>query len=309
MNAPSNRYVLSGILNIDKPLGLTSHDVVVKVRQLAKQRKVGHAGTLDPLATGVLLVCLGRATRVTEYLMNSPKTYLATVHLGISTTTHDKEGEIVNRCPVDVTQAQIETALQTFMGHIRQIPPMHSAIKIKGKKLYKLARQGITIERPPREVRIDALQIQGWSSPLLDIKVQCGPGTYIRALARDLGQVLGCGAHLCALRRTQSGQFLAQQATTLAELEQTFAKGTIADLLYPLDVALYRLPAFQLDAAAMHQLIMGQPVHILAADTESPQARAYGPDGQFIALIDHDQKSGNWKPRKVFISSNARSDR
>jgi len=298
------RETLCGILNVDKPLGLTSHEVVVNVRKLSGQRRVGHAGTLDPLATGVLLLCLGKATRVSQYLMASPKAYRATVRLGISTTTHDAEGQITSRAEVCVQRHELEAALQPFIGHIDQVPPAYSAIKRKGKRLYELARQGISVQVPSRKVDISALRLVDWTPPDVTLDVECGPGTYIRALARDLGRALGCGATLVALRRTQSGQFFAEQAASLEALEGAFAAGAAGHLLYPLDAAFAHLPALHLDAGAAHRLAMGQVVHdpsIAPGLVEQGQARAYGPGGQFVALVSREQEPGNWRPRKVFI--------
>jgi tRNA pseudouridine55 synthase len=299
------REARCGILNVDKPLGLTSHQVVVTVRRLSEQRRVGHAGTLDPLATGVLLLCLGKATRVSQYLMASTKTYHTTVRLGISTTTHDAEGQITSRAEVRVQRHDLEAALQPFIGHIDQVPPAYSAIKRKGKRLYELARQGIAVQVPPRKVDVYALRLVDWTPPDVTLDVECGPGTYIRSLARDLGRALGCGAHLVALRRTQSGQFSVQRAASLDELKAAFAAGTAGHLLHPLDAAFAQLPALYLDADTAHRLAMGQAIRDSAAapgDTVVPgQARAYGPENQFVALVSREQGTESWRPRKVFI--------
>jgi tRNA pseudouridine55 synthase len=306
---------LCGILNVDKPLGLTSHQVVVAVRKLSGQRRVGHAGTLDPLATGVLLLCLGKATRVSQYLMASPKAYRATVRLGISTTTHDAEGQITFRAEVCVQRRELEAALQAFIGHIDQVPPAYSAIKRKGKRMYELARQGISVQVPSRKVDVYALRLVDWAPPDVTLDVECGPGTYIRALARDLGRALGCGAHLVALRRTQSGQFSVKQAASMEALEGAFAAGTASCLFHPLDAAFARLPALHLDADAARRLAMGQAVgdpsvsagDTLVSDQAEPsqagpgQARAYGPGGQFVALVSREPDARSWRPRKVFI--------
>jgi tRNA pseudouridine55 synthase len=298
--------MLSGILNVDKPSGPTSHEVVVAVRRLSRQRKVGHAGTLDPLATGVLLVCLGNATRVSEYLMDSTKGYRATIRLGISTTTHDAEGEITGRAEVRVTRQQVEHALLQF----NQVPPMHSAIKHHGTKLYELARQGIAVDVPPRPVEFHRVQLIEWAPPVITVEIECGPGTYIRALARDLGEALGCGAHLAALCRTRSGRFKVDQAISLEQLEKAFANGQEGELIYPLDRALDHLPALFLDAQTARRLAFGQsiqvsqePPDVLAAHKDRAcacQARAYGPGRQFVALVVRNQDGQAWKPHKVF---------
>jgi tRNA pseudouridine55 synthase len=293
---------------VDKPLGLTSHAVVVTARRLSGQRKVGHAGTLDPMATGVLLVCLGKATRVSQYLMASPKAYRATVRLGISTTTHDAEGQITHQARVDVTREEVEAALRQFVGRVDQVPPAHSAIKHKGRRLYELARQGIPVQAPPRQVDVHRLHIVEWAPPSVHLDVECGPGTYVRALARDLGRALGCGAHLAGLRRTRSGQFTVERALSLGGLEEAFASATFADLLHPLDAALAHLPALCLDAEAARRLAMGQQVPDpgrgggFAPGDERTLARAYAPGGQFVALAFREQETGSWRPRKVFVA-------
>jgi len=178
---------ISGILNLDKPAGMTSHDVVVHVRRLLGVRKVGHAGTLDPMATGVLLICLGQATRVAEYLMRSDKVYRAEIRLGVATDTHDAEGKVIKTTQVTVGEGEVREALASFVGQIEQVPPMYSALKRQGVPLYKLARRGIVVERKPRTVKIHQIKLLDWSPPLVTIEVTCSPGTYIRALARDLG--------------------------------------------------------------------------------------------------------------------------
>jgi tRNA pseudouridine55 synthase len=243
--------------------------------------------------------------------MASPKAYRATVRLGISTTTHDAEGQITSRAEVRVQRHELEAALQPFVGHIDQVPPAYSAIKRKGKRLYELARQGISVQVPPRKVDVHALRLVNWAPPDVTLDVECGPGTYIRALARDLGRALGCGAHLVALRRTQSGQFSVKQAANMEALEGAFAAGTASRLFHPLDAAFAHLPALHLDASAARRLAMGQAVRdpspFIAPGRAAPgrvdpdQARAYGPGRQFVALVSREQESGFWRPRKVFI--------
>ncbi|MFW5942793.1 MAG: tRNA pseudouridine(55) synthase TruB, partial [Chloroflexota bacterium] len=198
---------MEGLLNVDKPLHLTSHDVVARVRRLCDTRRVGHAGTLDPLASGVLVLAVGRATRLLEYVVGQPKEYQARVRLGQETNTYDGEGEITAQRPVPVTRADVEQALQQFRGDIAQIPPMYSALKKGGKRLYELARQGKEVEREARRVTIYDLEILTWDRPVLTVRVRCSTGTYIRSLAHDLGQALGTGAYLSGLRRTAIGAF------------------------------------------------------------------------------------------------------
>ncbi|HID89148.1 MAG TPA: tRNA pseudouridine(55) synthase TruB [Anaerolineae bacterium] len=286
---------MDGILNLNKPPGMTSHDVVDRVRAVARQRRVGHAGTLDPLATGVLLVCLGRATRLAEYLMASPKTYRAHIRLGVTTDTYDAEGRIVEERPVRVTRPEVEAALERFRGRILQIPPMFSAVKRKGQPLYQLARQGITVERKPRPVEIHELRLTAWEPPDLTLEVTCSPGTYIRSLAHDLGRTLGCGAHLAGLVRLASGDFRLEDAVPLEELTPE----RLPEVLLPPDVALRRYPAFHLDERAARAVRSGRAI-AGPPPKGKPLARAYGPDGSFLAVLEYRPNRQVWHPRKVF---------
>ncbi|MFQ5812702.1 MAG: tRNA pseudouridine(55) synthase TruB [Anaerolineae bacterium] len=294
---------ISGILNIDKPAGMTSHDVVARVRQISGQRRVGHAGTLDPAATGVLVVCLGQATRVVEYLMASDKVYRARIRLGISTDTHDAEGEVTATAEVDVRKDELRNALASFIGSIQQVPPMYSALKRKGVPLYKLARQGITVEREPRSVEIHNIELLDWMPPLLTIRVKCSPGTYIRALARDLGQELGCGAHLQSLTRLASGHFTLGEAVSLEAL----AQGNWREFIHPLDEALLDFEPLVVDAQAEKRIRQGQQVQvpplpppIAGGEWRHELRRAYSQEGELIAILRYDPQTGLWQPKKVF---------
>jgi len=287
---------MDGILNLDKPQGLTSHDVVARVRKVAGQRRVGHAGTLDPMATGVLIVCLGRATRVVEYLMASQKIYRARVCLGVVTTTFDTEGEIVEEHPVTVDRATAEAALDSFRGPILQVPPMYSALKRDGKPLYQLARQGVSVEREARPVEIGELKLTHWDPPELTLRVVCSPGTYIRSLAHDLGQALGCGAHLSALVRLASGDFRLQDAIAVERL----TADTLPTLLLPIDAALRGYPALHLDEGSARDVQSGRCVLDPSVEHEAGLARAYGPDGTFLAVLEYLPERSAWQPRKVF---------
>ncbi len=293
--------VISGILNVDKPQGWTSHDVVAKVRRLSGQKRVGHAGTLDPLARGVLLVCLGQATRVSEYLMRGRKVYRAAVHLGLSTDTYDAEGQVTARAPeVNVTLPQLEEALSAFVGRIEQTPPMYSALKHQGTPLYKLARQGKTVRRKPRPVEIYDIKLLDWSSPVLTIEVACSPGTYIRSLAHDLGQRLGCGGHLASLTRLASGHFTLDEAVSLDTLSEAFAAGRWAGLIHPLDEALLDFEAITFDRQAERRIRLGQQVRGPTPSSPSSLCRAYSTEGELIALLQYDAQTGLWQPKKVF---------
>ena len=287
----------SGILNIDKPQGFTSHDLVVRVRQASGARRVGHAGTLDPMATGVLLVCFGQGTRVTEYLMESPKAYRAQVTLGITTETGDAEGKVVSRSdPSGIALQEIEHALASFQGRIQQVPPIYSALKKEGVPLYRLARQGVPVEPTSREVEILGLEVLDWAPPFLEIEVICSPGTYIRALARDLGEKLGCGAHLSSLTRLRCGRFTLEEAATLQEVEEAFHGGFWGLLTHPIDEALLQFEAFVLDREKEKRVRHGQSIPGEPANT--PFLRAYSNAGEFVALLAFQE--GLWRPKKVF---------
>jgi tRNA pseudouridine55 synthase len=291
---------LTGILNIAKLAGMTSHDVVDRVRQMSGQRRVGHAGTLDPTATGVLVVCLGQATRVAEYLMASDKVYQARIRLGVSTDTHDAEGEVTATAEVEVGEEEVRKTLASFVGSIQQVPPMYSALKREGVPLYKLARRGITVEREPRPVEIHNIELLEWNPPLLTIQVKCSPGTYIRALARDLGQKLGCGAHLQSLTRLASGHFTLEEAVSLDELAEAFAQENYQEFIHPLDEALLDFEPMVVDAQTDKCIRHGQQIQGPAACERGELRRAYSEKGELIAILRHDPQTGLWQPKKVF---------
>ncbi len=210
---------LEGVLIVDKPTDHTSHDVVARLRGKLRMKRIGHAGTLDPMATGVLVLLIGKATRISQYLMSVEKIYTGTVTLGRSTNTQDAEGDVLETRPVpDLSQSDIEAALQSFVGDQYQMPPMFSAVKINGQPLYKSARKGAEVEREPRFIRVMRFALTRWATPEIDFEVHCTKGTYVRTLAHDLGAKLGCGGHLSALRRTASGDLNISQATPLEDL-------------------------------------------------------------------------------------------
>ncbi len=249
----------SGILNIDKPQGWTSHDVVARVRRLTGIRRVGHAGTLDPLATGVLLVCVGKATRVVEYLQQGKKIYETVIRLGETTDTYDADGQVVATATVpDFTLEDLDRALDAFRGDILQVPPMYSAIKQKGQPLYKLARQGKTVERPPRPVTIYDITILQWRKPDLTLRITTSPGAYIRSIAHDLGQALGVGGHIRQLRRVASGAFRVEDAITLEDLEA--AGSDWPRYLHGLRGALSMLPPIILTPQQAQRFLHGQRI-------------------------------------------------
>ena len=287
-----------GLLNIDKPGGPTSHDLVAAVRRGTRVKKVGHAGTLDPLATGVLVLCLGPATRLSEYVMRSRKRYRARVHFGVVTDTYDAQGEIVARSDALPERAAVEAALADFRGAIEQVPPMYSAIKRGGRKLYELARAGQDVERPPRAVTIHRLELLDWQPPFATLDVECSAGTYIRSLAHDLGQALGCGAHLAALQRRASGRFRVEDAVPWDEFRAAMEAGTWQQYLLPPDLALADAPAVHLSAEQAARVLHGNT--IAAGDVAGDLARAYDPAGRFVAVLE--RRGADWKPQKVFAS-------
>jgi tRNA pseudouridine55 synthase len=302
---------ISGIFNIDKPAGWTSFQVVSLVRRLSGVRRVGHAGTLDPSATGVLVVCLGQATRLIEYMMAATKVYRAEVRLGITTDTLDATGKPVSQAdPSNIGRQQVEEALTAFVGEIDQVPPMFSALKHNGEPLYRYARAQRQVERQARRVTIHRLQLLAFQPPLATIEVECGKGTYIRALAHDLGQQLGCGAHLAALARLQVGPFALDDACSLPELEAAFQEDRWQSLLHPADAALPSWPAVTLSEAQERAVRFGQ---CLAADSLDPSpaqavengqlCRAYSPRGQLVAILRYDADALLWRPAKVFATA------
>ena len=305
---------ISGILNMNKPAGITSHDVVARVRRILRglapmgsaKLRVGHAGTLDPLATGVLLVCVGQATRLAEYLMHSVKMYCGRLQLGITTDTHDAQGEVVTEVPVQATEDEVRRALASFLGPIEQVPPMYSALKHQGTPLYRLARQGIKVEREARQVEVHELLLEDWSwpesdmGPQITIRVACSAGTYIRALARDLGRRLGCGAHVVALTRLASGPFTLEDAIGLEELAQAVAEGRLEEVMHSPDAAVADWPPLILSEESAWRMTHGQSV--AGTVTEKGEwARVYSSEGEFLAIARWNQDVGCWQPHKVFV--------
>lgn len=287
--------MLHGFLNINKSAGLTSHDVVARVRRLAGQKRVGHGGTLDPAATGVLPVGLGDATRLLEYLVEGTKQYQAVVRLGISTTTDDAEGSVVAEQPVPAFElGTLERALLPFVGVIQQVPPAFSAIQVNGQRMYDLARRGETPELAARPVQVLAIDVLAWHAPDLTLHIHCGKGTYIRAIARDLGRALGCGAHLAALQRRAVGPLLLDAAMTLETLQA--APERLAQALLPPTAALTDWPSSAVSSADATRLRNGLAVRL--PQLTGPHAYAHDETGRLVALL-HPADDG-WRPFKVF---------
>ena len=293
---------LHGFLNIDKPAGPTSHDVVARIRRIAGQKRVGHAGTLDPAASGVLVVALGAATRLIEYVQDATsKRYLATVRLGAGTDTDDAEGVVISSAPVPALERlALETLLEQFRGPIEQVPPMYAALHHQGRRLHELARAGVVVERAARLVTIEHLTLLEQHTNTLLLDVQCSKGTYIRALARDIGAALGCGAHLAALRRTAVGTFTSEGAVPLDALApaQAGAAATIAleHVLLPPERAVADWPMVQVDPETARRLRNGLPTEL--AGIAGERVRLHTADGRLLALAH--RADSTWQPDKVF---------
>jgi tRNA pseudouridine55 synthase len=284
---PSGRIdAIDGVLLLDKPTGISSNAALQRARRLLSARKAGHTGTLDPLASGLMALTFGEATKFSSDLLDADKCYEAQLVLGATTSTGDAEGEVLSRAPVQVSQAQFEAALPALTGSLQQVPPMHSALKHKGEPLYALARRGIEIERPARAVKVHRLWLVRWDAGRPIIGVECGKGLYVRTLAEDLGRALGCGAHLGALRRTRVGSFDLAQAIGLEALEALEPDRRRARLL-AVDALLQGLPRVDLDQQASRQLGFGQPVACGMA--RAPRARVYGPQGRLLGVATVDQ--------------------
>jgi tRNA pseudouridine55 synthase len=289
-----------GLIVVDKPVGPTSHQIVGMVRKGTGIRKVGHAGTLDPRASGVLVLCLGAATRLSEFLSNTAKEYEALVRFGASTRTFDTDGEVTRRTDQAPTRRQIESVLPQFQGDIIQKPPPYSAIKIHGRKAYEIARAGDEPPLEPRQIHISRLDIRTYTPPDLALIVECSAGTYIRSLAHDLGETLGTGAHLAALKRTKAGPFRIQDAVPMPMLEVGFLTGKWGQHVRPASDALPDLDPVNVDAAAVAQLRDGH--RIPSGGGAAGLAKALDPDGELVAILEAVDEGAAWHPRKVFLS-------
>ncbi len=294
--------VVSGVLVVDKPVGLTSHDVVQIIRRGTGIRRAGHTGTLDPRASGVLVILIGPAVRLSEYVSASDKRYQATIRLGSSTDTYDSEGIITSTADVgDISEEEFDEILQKFVGEMEQVPPPYSAIKVKGRKAYEMARKGEDVELEPRIINVYSLEILEWAPPEAVIDVYCSSGTYVRSLANDLGKELGTGAHLVGLRRTKSGRFTLRDAVPLRRLQEAFDAGNWYKFLIPAAEALADWPMVELDPDEVELVRHGHRVP--AEDDQSGWARGVSQQGDLVALLEADEDSGEWQPRKVFFQT------
>lgn len=271
---------LNGILLIDKPQDWTSSDVVAKLRGILHERRIGHSGTLDPLATGLLVVFVGRATRAVEFAEADSKEYIAGLRLGISTDTQDITGNVLSECECNISKAELEGVLPCFMGDIEQIPPMYSAIKVGGKKLYEIARKGESIERKARKINISKLDILSDDGDFV-LDVACSKGTYIRTLCNDIGEKLGCGGCMSSLRRVKAGAFSIENAHTLTEIQSAADNGTVAEFILPVDTLFLDYPEISVPEALEKKLRCGNIVNISAEDGKY---RVYNEAGEFLLL-------------------------
>ncbi|MBC7755260.1 MAG: tRNA pseudouridine(55) synthase TruB [Bdellovibrio sp.] len=273
---------VNGVLLLDKPLGFSSNQALQKVKWLYSAAKAGHTGTLDPLATGLLPICLGEATKFAQYVTDAYKTYFATIKLGATTTTGDAEGEVLTTAPVNVSATQFAAACKQFIGEISQMPPMYSALKHEGRALYEYAREGVDIARQSRLIHISSIIVEKFEADFAQITVVCSKGTYIRTLAEDIGAALGCGAHLIGLRRTETAGYLLAQAITIEQLEALSIEARAA-LLLPVDSAIESLPKVVLNADAAFYMMQGQSVW-QAGKTPGGDLRLYDEQNKFLGL-------------------------
>jgi tRNA pseudouridine55 synthase len=294
--------VTSGFFIVDKPGGVTSFSMVAMMRRLTGVRRVGHAGTLDPLASGVLPVAVGSATRLIEFTDDASKTYVARVRFGVVTDTADAEGEVVARHdPSRLTRDAAAAAVREFIGEIEQTPPLYSAIKVAGKPLYRYAREGADVEVRPRRVHIDRITLLRFEADVAELEVECGKGTYIRALARDIGERLGCGAHLAALRRTSSGGFDIADAHSPEVLQAAASAGRLDQLILAPDRAVERRPAAILSDENSANVLGGRDVRFEALRS-APMCGAYSVGGAFLGVL-RPLPDGSWHPAKVLAAS------
>ncbi len=294
----------NGILPVDKPEGFTSFDVIAKLRGMFQTRRIGHAGTLDPGATGVLLLFFGGTTRFINFLPNHDKRYTAVLRLGVVTDTQDMSGRVLETRPVSVGRAEVEQALQSFLGEQRQIPPMYSAVQKDGRRLYELARQGVEVEREPRTVTIHHIGLLDASPDegLYTLDISCSAGTYIRTLCHDLGQKLGCGGAMASLRRTWACGFSDDCCRTLEELQALADTGRLSEALLPLETAFAQLPRLELNARASTLFLNGAKLSLerLGLTGEEGRMAVYDVQGQFLGLASPDASQGELRPLRVY---------
>ena len=292
---------VDGILNVFKPVGPSSFQVVAIIRRWSGEKKVGHAGTLDPQASGTFPVFLGQATKLMPYILETSKSYRAVIELGLATDTYDGEGKVTRRGDASaVTLEQVETALRAFKGgSVWQKPPPFSAIKKDGQRMYKLARAGIAVELAPRQVEVMGLEITRWQPPLVTIDLECGRGFYLRSVAHDLGEALGCGGYLKELVRTKYGIFTADTAVAMPRLEEAFTAGELSPFILPLDSVLSGLRSLEMNEVETRIVRNGRPLPLRARGEVGERARAYTPEGRFLGILRF--KGQFWHPERLFL--------
>lgn len=312
MNSQDVKNAISGVLVVDKPVGMTSHDVVEAIRRGSGIRRAGHTGTLDPRASGVLVILIGPAVRLSEYVSASDKRYQAIIRLGSSTDTFDSEGKFVRSDqPVNVTEEQFEKILKQFEGEIEQTPPPYSAVKVGGRRAYDMARQGEEVELAPRKIQVHHLEVLEWAPPEVVVDVHCSSGTYVRSLANDMGNALGTGAYLVGLRRTKSGRFSLRDATPLRKLQEAFQAGNWYQYLIPAAEALADWPAVELNPDEVEEVRHGHRVKAAVGAAQPELVRGVSAAGELIALMipaPGEDGSAEWQPKKVFFTSEAKGE-
>lgn len=298
----------NGIINIYKEKSFTSHDVVAKMRGILKQKKIGHTGTLDPDAVGVLPVCLGSATKLCDMLTDKTKEYIAVLKLGVVTDTQDMTGTVLAEKPVTVSEEEIARIIESFVGEYDQIPPMYSALKVDGKRLYELARAGKEVERKPRRVVFYEIEILSVALPQVEIRVSCSKGTYIRTLCHDIGEKAGCGGAMVSLKRTKSGSFSLDTAVTLSELEKIRDEERISDILIPVDEMFAHLPSVHVPTPHIKLVENGNrfPLHFILERrlfSDGEQVRVYDEKGVFYGVYLFKAEQNDFKPEKMFLEN------
>lgn len=295
MQKKSLKREIDGVFLLDKPLGFSSNQALKKIQWLFNAKKAGHTGTLDPMATGLLPICLGEATKFSHRLLDAHKSYIATIQLGITTSTGDQEGEVISEKKVILNEAQLKDTLKKFIGDMTQIPPMYSALKFEGKPLYEYAREGIEIERKSRQIKIFDIKLINIEKSIITIEVLCSKGTYIRTLAEDIGQTMGCGAHLKGLERTQTGNFQLSEALSIEALE-AMPMASREKALMPIDVLLEELSSIKLNMAELDAIKKGQSIDFMSKNDK--EVRLYSPSGQFVGVGQPDLK-GRLFPKRL----------
>ncbi len=318
MNKRHIENVVSGVMVVDKPVGLTSHDVVQIVRRGTGIRRAGHTGTLDPRASGVLVILIGPAVRLSEFISAADKRYQATIRLGTSTDTYDSEGRIVRHADVsNITEEQFTELLKKYEGEIEQVPPPFSAVKVKGRKAYEHARKGEKVELKPRKIKVYSLDVLEWAPPEAVLDVYCSSGTYVRSLANDLGEELGTGAYLIGLRRTKSGRFTLRDAVPLRQLQDAFLAGEWYRYLIPAAEALADWPGIELTSEEVEKVRYGHRIpagpdarelvdpanHPYAEEGNLGMVRAITEQGDLVAIMKYIEEDNEWQPKKVFFQS------